>query len=241
VILRGIFLFFLAGLCACTKPNSFHRENAQTVKVDDLPADFKMPARVWELIEKASDGKSEEKTETKSEGHGEAKSEGEAEGKAGARIDNLGIFYSAIQVFLTEKNDHILKTPASVIELPRGGGTVDLAQYLTGDPGSFFVGFELPEEFKEGKNFKVLYVSQARKRKIDDRVFGAGCNQYFDITAKFTEMMKTEGIKANTTRQRHVTLLAGHYIFSVIKDTQILITQVTITDSKNKNLLCEAL
>jgi hypothetical protein len=76
---------------------------------------------------------------------------------------------------------------------------------------------------------------------LDDRVFGAGCNKYFDITVKFLEMMKTEGIKANTTRQRHVTLLAGHYIFSVIKDNRIHVTQVTITDSQNKNLLCEAL
>jgi hypothetical protein len=203
-------------LLACTKEYHFRTEEAQNVKIDELPTDFKMPARVWDLAEKTP------------------------EDKPGAEPENLGITYSTIKVFLTEKNSKILQSPAYEIELPRGGGSIDLANYLTGESGTFFLGFELPEEFKDGKNLKVLYISQARKRRIDDRVFGAGCNQYFDITLKFQEMMKSEGIKVNTTRNRHITVLAGHYIFSVIKDNQILITQVTITDSKNKNLLCEA-
>jgi hypothetical protein len=231
---RGVFAIVLLLLAGCTKASTFRTEEAQTFKVEDLPADFKMPAKIWELIEKTSDGKGGgEKAPAK-----EAGKEGEKPG--GEEADGRGIFYSSIRVFLTEKNEHILKTPASVIELPRGGGTVDLAQYLTTDPGSFYVGFELPEEFKDGKNLKVIYISQGRKRRLDDRVYGAGCSQYFDITAKFQEMMKTEGIKANTTRQRHLTVLAGHYIFSVIKDAQIFLTQVTITDSRYKNLLCEA-
>ena len=215
--ITAVLILVLGTVASCTKPFNFRTESPQTAKIDELPADFKMPAKVWELIEK------------------------DPEQKPGAEALGLGIFYASIQVFLTEKNERVLKAPATVIELPRGGGSIDLAEYTTGDAGTFFVGFELPEEFKEGKNFKALYVSQGRKRKIENRVFGAGCNQFFDITKKFTEMMANEGIKANTTRQRHVTLLAGHYIFSIIKETRIFITQVTITDSKNKNLLCEAL
>ena len=214
-IATWIILVF-AMSAACTKTSTFRTESAQILKIDELPGDFKMPAKVWEIVEKNPDQKAGTEAAT-----------------------SPAIFYSSIQVFLTEKNDHILKTPSTIIEFPRGGGTIDISEFTTGDAGSFFVGFELPEEFNEGKNFKVLYVSQGRKRKLEDRVYGSGCNQYFDITSKFTEMMKTEGIKANTTRQRHVTLLAGHYIFSIIKDTKIFITQVTFTDSKNKNLLCE--
>ncbi len=213
----AVTLCLLGGLIACTKPGNFRTESPQVIKVDELPMDFKIPANIWELIEKT----------------GEEKSTAEA--------GNIGIFHSSVRLFLTEKNSHILQNPAYIIDLPRGGGVVDLAQYLSGQQGSFYMGFELPPEFQEGKNFKAIYISMARKRKLGDRVFGAGCNQYFDITSKFLEMMKTEGIKANTTRQRHVTVLAGHYIFSVMKDNRIYITQVTITDSKNKNLLCEAL
>lgn len=201
----------------CTKAGQFRTDHAESVKMDELPADFKIPAKIWEIIEKTG-------TE-----------------KPGESASNSGIFYSEVKLYLTEKNTDVLKSPAYVIELPRGGGTIDLSQYLTGNQGSFYVGFELPAEFQEGTNFKAIYVSQARKRRLDNRVYGAGCNQFFEITPKFTEMMKTEGIKANTTRQRHVTLLAGHYIFSVMKENRIYLTQVTLTDSADKNLLCEAL
>ena len=201
---------------ACTKPASFRTENAEQVKIEDLPSDFKMPAAIWDIVEKSPDA------------------------KATAEASNAGIFYSTAKVFLTEKNPGILRSPAYEIELPRGGGSIDLAKYLSGDQGSFYVGFELPEEITAGTNFKAIYISDARKRKLDERVFGAGCSQYFDITQKFLQMMKGEGIKANTTRQRHVTVLAGHYIFSAMKDNRIYITQVTLTDSRYKNLLCEA-
>ncbi|WP_413290246.1 hypothetical protein [Bdellovibrio sp. HCB337] len=204
-------------LGACTKADTFRTEHPQEVKIDDLPTDFKIPADIWTLVEKTGDGKEHEET------------------------GNAGVSYSSVKIYLKEKNPEILQSSSYTIELPRGGGKIDLSDYTSGKLGTFYVGFELPPEFQEGTNFKAIYISQGRKRKIDDRVFGAGCNQYFEITPKFLEMMKTEGIKANTTRQRHVTVLAGHYIFSVMKDNRIYITQATITDSKNKNLLCEAL
>ncbi len=210
-----ILLMLSMAMFGCSDVNHFRVDRFESVKKGELPTDFKIPAKIWDLIELLPGEKS-------------------ADGPS-----NRGIFYSSIKVFLTEKNTHILKSPAYVIDLPRGGGSVDLAQYLTGDPGTFFVGFELPEEFNEGKNLKVFYLSHARKRKIDDRVYGAGCNQYFDISKNFLQMMKTEGIKANTTRQRHLTLLSGHYIFSIVKESQIFLTQVSILDSRHKNLLCE--
>jgi hypothetical protein len=210
---------------ACTKTTSFRTEHPTVVTVDDLPADFKIPANIWNIIEKTGDSGAEEKSHS----------------SESATTGGAGVVYSTVKLFLTEKNQGILKSPAYEISFPRGGGSVDISEYLSGEQGTFFVGMELPEEFQEGSNFKAIYISQARKRKIDDRVYGAGCSQYFDITPKFLEMMKSEGIKANTTRQRHTTVLAGHYVFSVIKDNRIFITQVTIADSQNKNLLCEAL
>jgi len=202
---------------ACTKTTSFRTEHPTVVTMNELPIDFKIPANIWTLIEQSG------------------------ETTPSSPTGGPGIFYSTVKLFFTEKNQGILKNPSYEINLPRGGGRVDIAEYLSGEQGTFFVGFELPAEFQEGTHFKAVYISQARKRKIDDRIYGAGCSQYFDITPKFLEMMKSEGLKANTTRQRHTTVLAGNYIFSVIKDNRIYITQVTITDSQNKNLLCEAL
>jgi hypothetical protein len=214
--MKWALLLLAMSLAACSKPASFRTDHAEQVKIEDLPTDFKMPAAIWDIAEKTPDQ------------------------KPTAETGSTGVSYSTAKVFLTEKNPDILRSPAYEVELPRGGGSIDLAKYLTGNQGSFYVGFELPEEIAAGTNFKAIYISDARKRKIDERVFGAGCNQYFDMTPKFLLMMKGEGIKANTTRQRHVTVLAGHYIFSAMKDNRIYITQVTLTDSRYKNLLCEA-
>lgn len=260
-----IFSALLGSLVACTKPFNFKTEDPEVVVVNDLPADFKIPSLVWDLVEGKTphtgeghggaehagaeagsaehDSGKQEKAEAKPE---EAKAEevkGEGEGKEGgekAKPASQPILYSSVKVYLTEKNPKVLSSPSIRIEFPRGGGQFDLSDYVRETAGSFFVGFELPEEFTTGTDFKVLFVSQARKRRLENRIFGAGCSQVLDITQKFTTMMQTEGIKANTTRQRHVTLLAGHYVFSVVKDGRIYLTQVTITDSKNKNLLCEA-
>lgn len=209
--------FLVLGM-ACTSKTSFRTADPEVVKVDELPEDFKIPAHVWTLIEKSSDMEEPE-----------------------VDVKNMQASYSNVKVFLTEKNEKVLRNPSYLIELPRGGGEVDLAQYLTGRQGSFYLGFELPAEFHEGSNFKVIYISDGRRRKLEDRIYGAGCNQYLDITPKFLEMMKGEGLKANTTRQRHATVLAGRYIFSAIKDHRVLMSQVTITDSDHNNLLCEAL
>ena len=46
-----LFVTF-AGLISCTKAFNFRTEAPQMVKVDELPADFKMPAKVWEIVEK---------------------------------------------------------------------------------------------------------------------------------------------------------------------------------------------
>jgi hypothetical protein len=246
VKLFGQFLVagaLLGGLAACTKPYSFKTETPEVVAINELPANFKIPSRVWELIEgeepthKSGEPAAQKSTEGGNKAEGE-KAEGSVEK---AKSPTPPILYSSLKVFMAEKNPGILKSPSYRIDLPRGGGSFDLSNYVSENSGSFFVGFELPEEFIDGTNFKALYISQARKRKVEDRILGGGCSQFFDITRKFLEMMKTEGIRANTTRQRHVTLLAGHYIFSVLKEGRIYITQATITDSKNKNLLCEAL
>ncbi|MNY61910.1 hypothetical protein D3C86_1986530 [compost metagenome] len=106
-------------------------------------------------------------------------------------------------------------------------------------PGSFFVGFEYPE-FVDAQDKKVLFVSQAKKRKIDDIVYGLGCNQFVDITSKFFEAMKREGLKVNTTRDRHLSVLGGHFLFSAQKNNTVYVSQVSFTDSNKTNLFCEA-
>lgn len=218
--MRRFLSAFLLVLSACSAREGYQSESYSEIKVEDLANDIRIPTRAWDLLE----GKAEEPAET-----------GEHES---AVTPNKEFVFAEIVVFLKEKNPGVLRSPAIKILLPRGGGEIDLADYMGISPGTFFVGFEFPE-FTEATEKKVLFVSRARKRRVDEVVFGAGCNQFFDISKKFFEQMKSEGVKVNTTRERHLSVLGGTFLFSAIKGNTVYVSQVSFTDSKHTHLFCE--
>lgn len=224
----SLWLFLTLG--ACTKDPGFRVENYKEIKFEDVATDVKVPSKVWDFLEfKAPGGAHAEHEEKKEEGHGEK------EGAVGATKE---INFSEVNVFLVEKNSGLVRGTAVKIELPKGGGEIDLAQFITDEKGSFYVGFEFPE-FTESTEQKVLFLSHTRKRRIDDKVLGAGCNQILDITTSFMKAMTKEGLKVNTTRERYTTVLGGTFFFSAKKAGSIYIAQVTFKDSKHQNLFCE--
>lgn len=192
--------------------------------ITEIAEDIKIPLKMWEALEEKT-GKKEEKKE-----------EGKEEPKA-TEANELYVF-SEIKVKLVQKNEDIVRKGTLQIELPRGGGALDLSTYLTGKQGSFFVKFDFPE-FEDASFKKVLFISNARKRKIDDHVFGGGCREFFDITDRFFKENKKEGLKVNTTRNRHVSVLGGTFIFVAKKNKQNYLTQVTFKDKTNQNLFCQ--
>ncbi|MGE5085972.1 MAG: hypothetical protein ACM3MG_06685 [Bacillota bacterium] len=232
--IRLLTVWIFLALGACTKTVGYHVEEFKEIKVEDLPDEVKIPSKAWDLLEfKAASA----------EGHHEAKAEGESGGEghkegAGAGSGSKEVTFAAVKVFLVQKNDGIVNGEAVKIELPKGGGDIDLSQYLTGNNGSFYVGFEFPD-FVESTAQRVLFVSHARKRKIDDQVYGAGCNQILDITNKFMLAMKGEGLKVNTTRERHLSTIGGTFLFSAQKAGSILVAQVSFKDPKHQSLFCE--
>jgi hypothetical protein len=233
-------LFILAAfvvLSGCSKDPGFHREEYKTVKFEDVPPDLKIPTKAWEMLsfkEVAAHGEGEHKKEGGG-GEGGHGGGGEGEKKGGSKE----IVFSDVTVFLVDKNPGILKQEALKFELPRGGGEINLSEYLNDRQGSFYVGFEFPA-FVEAKQTKVLFVSRTRKRKLGDSVYGAGCNQILDITTKFHLAMLKEGLKVNTTRERHLSVLGGTFLFSAEKGDTIYVAQVSFVDPEHKNLFCEA-
>ncbi|MBO9667713.1 MAG: hypothetical protein J7501_12975 [Bdellovibrio sp.] len=230
LLTAGMFLV----LGACTGHPGYHIEEYKEVKFEDLPADVKIPSKAWDLLSFKEPSAGGEAAHGGGEGHSEKK---EGEDKKGSSKD---IVFSEVTVFLVQKNPDVIKGEAVKIELPRGGGEIDISQYLTGGRGSFYVGFEFPE-FKDSTAQKVLFVSQARKRKLGDEIFGAGCNQILDITKKYMLAMKGEGLKVNTTRERYASTLGGLFLFSAQKGDSIHVAQVRFTDSQHPNLFCEGL
>lgn len=155
--------------------------------------------------------------------------------------DQKGLSYIFVPITMTfeEKNEGVLKQNKFSFKFPRGGGTVDLSEYVTEKAGSFYVQFELPENLDQ-KDLKVYFISHTKKRKLGDEILGAGCGVYLDISKKFTSHFVNDAFKVNTTRSRHVTVLGGTFIFSLRQDNQMFISQVTFEDSRDKQLFCEA-
>lgn len=146
--------------------------------------------------------------------------------------------YSTAVVVLREKNAGVLIEPEIRISLPRGGGVVDLAEYLGSTRGTFFLKFEM-EEFQPYENLDVFFVSKSRKRKVENEEWGAGCQAVFSLKSYMTKVGFDQGIEVNTTRARHVSLLAGHFVFGWNDGKRMKVTRVTFTDSSNSRLLCD--
>lgn len=205
-----VILLFLT---SCHAVTGFRQEHSKAEEITEIPREIRVPVKMWEAL--AVEGKEKPK-----EG-------GEA-----------GYVFSEAKVILTEKNPGVLKEPSLKISFPRGGGEIDLSQYMGEAQGSFYVGLEVPET-EEAEMTKILFISHSRKRKLDNQIYGSGCHEFFDITKTFIKEMKHEGLKVNTTRNRHTSTLGGTFILASRRGGQNYLTQVTFTDSANKNLLCQ--
>lgn len=145
------------------------------------------------------------------------------------------IVFVPIRVKFYEKTPGVLSVKESNLQFPRGGGVLDLSEIVSGTTGTFYFQVTMEDEYE---SIKVYYLSNARKRKIDGSVYGVGCNKYLDISKKFWSEMKSGGLKINTYRNSHTTLLSGHFIFVASRENQIHVTQLTFQDSEKNYLLC---
>ena len=236
-----------SGLCvlmlgACSKHEEGTHEEIHTLKVEDLPADIRIPSKAYSELQfkAAEDGHAAASAEHGGGGGGHGGGGGEhgGGGAAAGAPGAGGIIFAEVNVIIKEKNPGVVKGGEIKIKFPRGGGEVNLADYITETPGSFDVSFEYPD-FVGSTQQKVIFVSKARKRRIDNQVFGAGCNQYFDITKAFAKAMLKDGIKVNTVRERYTSVLGGYFLFSAAKDGSQYMAQVTFKDSAHTHLFCE--
>jgi hypothetical protein len=227
-----------SGLCilmlsACSKHEDESHQEIHTLKVEDLPADIRIPSKAYAELQFAAADTGHEAAAGGEHGGG-----GGEHAAPGGAPGGGGIIFAEVSVIIKEKNPGVVKGGEIKIKFPRGGGEVNLADYITETPGSFYVSFEYPD-FAGSTQQKVIFVSKARKRRIDNQVFGAGCNQYFDITKAFAKAMLTDGIKVNTVRERYTSVLGGHFLFSAAKDGSQYMAQVTFKDSAHNHLFCE--
>lgn len=194
-------------------------EEYRQVKFEELSEDVKVPTKAWDLLEFKT-----------------AAAEEEGASPPTKALKNL--VFSEVFVYLVQKNEGVIEGESIKITLPRGGGTIDLGKYVTNTKGSFFVGFDFPS-FATASKKKVIFVSNTRKRRLEDKIVGAGCNQILDISTRFIKAMEAEGLKVNTTQERYLSVLGGTFLFSAQEDNDIHLAQVTFKNSAHAPLFCE--
>jgi hypothetical protein len=191
--------------------------NGTVLEIRDTPEDFKMPGKLWDIV------LTSEAAPAKAGGH-EKKNDHGGGAEKDEKTDTL-IVWLPVEVSFTAKASGILTHEAVQYNLPRGGGTLDLSKITSGDKGTFYLKFNLVE-FSNPSAMKVYFVSNAKKRRIDGDIYGAGCNVYFDVTSSFQKLNSGEGIRFNITNNRHISALSGHFVFVQQDKDKVYLSQV---------------
>lgn len=208
MIKRTTLLIAAVLLASCSKKNEMNNNIHQ---INELSQDIKIPRQIM----------------------------AEIVGSSGAQPNNIGLTYvfMPIQVRLTQSDSQALASDKLIFSFPKGGGELDLKSIVKGQ-GSFY--FSFPEEqFDDLSDPEhIYYISHSPKKEIDNESFGLGCDKWVDLKKYFSKLKKENFLKVNTTDQRHLFVLSGTYIFVFKKANQILLSQLSVGDSRYKELMC---
>lgn len=149
--------------------------------------------------------------------------------------------FMPLEVQFVDLGDGVLKYPNMIFNLPKGGGSIDLKDVITGT-GSFYLRFP-QEQFEQMSEFRVdllglYYISNSPTKKIDGEIFGLGCGKMIDLKKSFSDLQQHKFLKLNTTDLRYLYVTAGRYIFIFKQASKVYMTQLTITDSRYSKELC---
>lgn len=208
-----LLILCLFSISACHKAEEHSGEHhGRNVKMAEISKEIYLPVEMWDKVTGGSFEKSV---------------------KQAASFN-----FAPIQMTLEEKSEGVLVDPSITFDFPNGGGEVDLAKYVQNTKGTFRVKFDF-EGLKSGEELQVYYVSKGKRRRIDSEIYGSGCKNYFDLKDYVVRVNAKDGIEVNVTRDRHISVLAGHFVFSYKKEKQTFLSQVTFTDSKRADLICD--
>ncbi len=127
-------------------------------------------------------------------------------------------------------------------KLPRGGGEIDLKNYIKGKKGTFYMSFSVKRSHSPEapiRNLHIYFMSEAEARTIDNEKFGVGCQKYLDVSALLIKSNDDEGLQLNATEHRYLPVLGGVlYFVDFDPDRKIFVAAVRITDSRYPKEIC---
>ena len=143
-----------------------------------------------------------------------------------------------LSVQFVEKNEGTLSGNTE-FRLPQGGAAIDLADYVIGEKGIFFVRI-----FAQGldeiqlENLKVYFVSNSKKMNIQEDIYGAGCGKLFDISSFYHKIISQQGHEVAAAKLRYLGQLVGTFFFFYAESDAFYVGSSTFVDSRYQDSHC---
>ena len=254
------YIFVLATVAALLsgcKEDLLEKNDVEVVDLRRSEAELQVPKKLWAFIEgtveaTTSHEESHDKGKEKHEEVKEAKAEEPAEGGgkeggeggpttppggAGLILSN-NMEFAGVEMFLSERSGRPLGGKNYKFEFAKGGGNLDLAQYIKEEKGDFWMSLEVPGSLIH-KDMKVFFISGGKTQKLGVDSYGLGCGKIAEITDFYKKNLSSQGVVITNKHGVHVSQVVGSYII-MYETLEGLwrVAQVTLTDSSQKSLLC---
>jgi hypothetical protein len=224
-------------MVGCSSHLDIHKAKYESINLQNASGDLEIPHPLWQKIEvlrkPAETPAIAEKSATVNEPH------------SGGEATPSGLDDSSETMTMVSATVHLLEAePGSLrghnyeILLGKGGGTVDLANFVDTDShADFLFGVDVPG-FAEATKTKVLFLNDAHPRKIGGEVFGSSCTAFLDLTTFFTKQIAKLGQRVTTRQKLFINMMMGSYVIAFQNEERWFVTHITITDSRSSDLFC---
>jgi hypothetical protein len=217
-------LHLIVSLLACHSNSHSESEHFETKEITDLPKEIKVPSVIWDLLE-------EKKV---IDSHGKIVPTSEISDRFEENV------FVGLAVKLKEKSHGVLGGKTLELKSPKSGLSIDLANYVKLDKGTFIFSFD-PEYKLDPQTTQVLFLSQSIAKRGNNQSLGSGCGKFYDVTKIYLKEIREKGIEVNVTDGRHVSFLAGTFFIRVSHEKGVrALSQLTITDSSHPELQCDS-
>lgn len=219
-------IVFIVGLAACSRPSPIHQEwDFPAGRLSSTDKNVVIPKKVVHFLEEYY----------LHHYHHEYPKTEIADNELLIRIPRRTL---KLKVALASHNPEVLNGSA-VFEVGRGGGVLDLAEWVSGIRGDFHLAVQvMAEEGLDPKKVKVFFVSRAPATEIEGQRWGMGCGSFAEVTTFYHKVLSDKGLRLNSTGNRYLYAATGTFVFAVGAGENLHLTSFSITDSRYQHSLC---
>lgn len=143
-----------------------------------------------------------------------------------------------LSVQLIEKNEGTLSGNTE-FRLPLGGAAIDLGESVVGEKGIFYVKIEVGGLSSDQlENVKVYFVSNSKKMKVKEEIYGAGCGHFYDISQFYHKVLSKAGHEVAAADYRYLGQLVGTFFFFYAESDAFYVGSTSFIDSRFPETHC---